>query len=246
MIEIKNVSKSYKKGEKVIDKLNLKIKDGEIFGFIGLNGAWKTTTIKMMTGILEIDEGKILIDNINIEKNPVGAKEKLGVVLDNPDTFLKLRGIEYLKFIADAYGVPVEKRIENVEKYSKIFEMENELNNRIEKYSHGMRQKIIIIGALLHEPKNLILDEPITGLDPKSTFDLKNIMREYAEKGNTVFFSTHILEIAEKLCDRVGIINKGKLIYVGTLERLKEKYPENNSLEDIFINIIKGEENWIN
>lgn len=243
MIEIKNVSKSYKKGEKVIDKLNLKIKDGEIFGFIGLNGAGKTTTIKMMTGILEIDEGKILIDNINIEKNPVGAKEKLGVVLDNPDTFLKLRGIEYLKFIADAYGVPVEKRIENVEKYSKIFEMENELNNRIEKYSHGMRQKIIIIGALLHEPKNLILDEPITGLDPKSTFDLKNIMREYAEKGNTVFFSTHILEIAEKLCDRVGIINKGKLIYVGTLERLKEKYPENNSLEDIFINIIKGEEN---
>ena len=243
MIEIKNVSKSYKKGEKVIDKLNLKIKDGEIFGFIGLNGAGKTTTIKMMTGILEIDEGQILIDNINIEKNPVGAKEKLGVVLDNPDTFLKLRGIEYLKFIADAYGVPVEKRIENVEKYSKIFEMENELNNRIEKYSHGMRQKIIIIGALLHEPKNLILDEPITGLDPKSTFDLKNIMREYAEKGNTVFFSTHILEIAEKLCDRVGIINKGKLIYVGTLERLKEKYPENNSLEDIFINIIKGEEN---
>ena len=243
MIEIKNVSKSYKKGEKVIDKLNLKIKDGEIFGFIGLNGAGKTTTIKMMTGILEIDEGKILIDNINIEKNPVGAKEKLGVVLDNPDTFLKLRGIEYLKFIADAYGVPVEKRIENVEKYSKIFEMENELNNRIEKYSHGMRQKIIIIGALLHEPKNLILDEPITGLDPKSTFDLKNIMREYAEKGNTVFFSTHILEIAEKLCDRFGIINKGKLIYVGTLERLKEKYPENNSLEDIFINIIKGEEN---
>ena len=243
MITIKNVSKSYKKGEKVIDKLNLKIKDGEIFGFIGLNGAGKTTTIKMMTGILEIDEGKILIDNINIEKNPVGAKEKLGVVLDNPDTFLKLRGIEYLKFIADAYGVPVEKRIENVEKYSKIFEMENELNNRIEKYSHGMRQKIIIIGALLHEPKNLILDEPITGLDPKSTFDLKNIMREYAEKGNTVFFSTHILEIAEKLCDRVGIINKGKLIYVGTLERLKEKYPENNSLEDIFINIIKGEEN---
>ena len=243
MIEIKNVSKSYKKGEKVIDKLNLKIKDGEIFGFIGLNGAGKTTTIKMMTGILEIDEGKILIDNINIEENPVGAKEKLGVVLDNPDTFLKLRGIEYLKFIADAYGVPVEKRIENVEKYSKIFGMENELNNRIEKYSHGMRQKIIIIGALLHEPKNLILDEPITGLDPKSTFDLKNIMREYAEKGNTVFFSTHILEIAEKLCDRVGIINKGKLIYVGTLERLKEKYPENNSLEDIFINIIKGEEN---
>ena len=242
MIKIEGVSKNYGRGN-AVSNLNIEIKDGEIFGFIGLNGAGKTTTIKMMTGILEIDEGKILIDNINIEKNPVGAKEKLGVVLDNPDTFLKLRGIEYLKFIADAYGVPVEKRIENVEKYSKIFEMENELNNRIEKYSHGMRQKIIIIGALLHEPKNLILDEPITGLDPKSTFDLKNIMREYAEKGNTVFFSTHILEIAEKLCDRVGIINKGKLIYVGTLERLKEKYPENNSLEDIFINIIKGEEN---
>lgn len=243
MIELKNISKSYQKGEKVIDKLNLKINDGEIFGFIGLNGAGKTTTIKMMTGILEIDEGQILIDNINIEKNPVLAKKRLGVVPDNPDTFLKLRGIEYLKFIADAYDVPIEKRIKNVEKYSKIFGMENELNNRIEKYSHGMRQKIVIIGALLHEPKNLILDEPITGLDPKSTFDLKNIMKEYAKKGNTVFFSTHILEIAEKLCDKIGIINKGKLIYIGTLEKLKEKYSENNSLENIFINIIKGEEN---
>ena len=238
MIQINNVSKSYKRGEKVVKNLNLEIKDGEIFGFIGLNGAGKTTTIKMITGILEIDEGEILIDDKDITKEPVEAKKLIGLVPDSPDMFLKLTGIEYLNFIADAYQVSTEERREIIEKYSEEFGMTNELNNKIENYSHGMRQKIVIIGALLHNPKNLILDEPITGLDPKSSFDLKNILREHARKGNTVFFSTHILEIAEKLCDRVGIINKGNLIFVGTLEELKEKFPGKNSLEDIFINII--------
>ena len=242
MIQINNVSKSYKRGEKVVKNLNLEIKDGEIFGFIGLNGAGKTTTIKMITGILEIDEGKILIDNKDITNEPVEAKKLIGFVPDSPDMFLKLTGIEYLNFIADAYQVTSEDRQEKIKIYSEEFGMTNELNNKIENYSHGMRQKIVIIGALLHNPKNLILDEPITGLDPKSSFDLKNILREHARKGNTVFFSTHILEIAEKLCDRVGIINKGNLIFVGTLEELREKFPSKNSLEDIFINIIDEEE----
>lgn len=239
MIEIKNVSKSYKKGEKVINNLNLEIKDGEIFGFIGLNGAGKTTTIKMITGILEIDEGEILINKKNIAKEPVEAKKMFGLVPDSPDMFLKLRGIEYLNFIADVYKVSKKERVKKIEELSEEFGMTDELDNKIENYSHGMRQKIVIIGALLHSPKNLILDEPITGLDPKSSFDLKTIMKQYAQKGNTVFFSTHILEIAEKLCDRIAIIHEGNLIFVGTLEELKSNFDENDSLEDIFIKIIK-------
>ena len=239
MIEIKNVSKSYKKGEKVINNLNLEIKDGEIFGFIGLNGAGKTTTIKMIRGILEIDEGEILINKKNIAKEPVEAKKMFGLVPDSPDMFLKLRGIEYLNFIADVYKVSKKERVKKIEELSEEFGMTDELDNKIENYSHGMRQKIVIIGALLHSPKNLILDEPITGLDPKSSFDLKTIMKQYAQKGNTVFFSTHILEIAEKLCDRIAIIHEGNLIFVGTLEELKSNFDENDSLEDIFIKIIK-------
>ena len=242
MIEIKKVSKSYKKGNKVIDNLSLEINDGEIFGFIGLNGAGKTTTIKMMTGILEIDEGKILIDGNDIEKNPVEAKKRIGYVPDSPDMFLKLKGIEYLNFIADTYNVNTEDRVNLIEKYAKEFGIFDKLENRIESYSHGMRQKIVIIGALIHNPKNLILDEPITGLDPKSSFDLKQTLKEYAKCGNAVFFSTHILEIAEKLCDKIGIINNGKLIYLGTIESLKERFGEEKSLEEIFINIIENNE----
>ena len=218
MIEIKNISKSYKKGKKVIDNINLEIKNGEIFGFLGPNGAGKTTTIKMITGILEIDEGDILIDGKSIKKYPIEAKKSFGLVPDNPDMFLKLKGIEYLNFISDVYEISEEERIEKINRLSEEFEMNTVLNNKIQSYSHGMRQKIIIMGVLLHEPKNLILDEPMTGLDPKSSFDLKHIMREHANKDNTVFFSTHILEVAERLCDRVGIINKGKLIFVGTYE----------------------------
>ena len=218
MIQIKNVSKSYKKGNKVIDKLDLEIKDGEIFGFLGPNGAGKTTTIKMMTGILEIDDGQILIDGIDISKDPVNAKFKFGFVPDSPDMFLKLTGIEYLNFIADCYNVSTEERIEKIEKLSKEFGMYEELNNKIESYSHGMRQKIVIIAVLLHNPNNWILDEPVTGLDPKSSFDLKKLMKNHAEAGKCVFFSTHILEIAEKLCDRVGIINNGKVIFVRNIQ----------------------------
>ena len=239
MIKIQNVSKSYKKGSKVVDNLNLEIKDGEIFGFIGQNGAGKTTTIKMITGILEIDEGDIFIDDKSITKEPVEAKKQMGLVPDSPDMFLKFSGIEYLNFIADCFNVSKEDRIKRIEELSKEFEIYDELENKIESYSHGMRQKIVIIGVLLHNPKNWILDEPITGLDPKSSFDLKALMKEHARKGNTVFFSTHILEIAEKLCDRIAIINKGKIVFVGTLNELKNMYKDKNTLEEIFIDIIK-------
>ena len=241
MIEIKNLSKSYKKGKKVIDNLNLEIKDGGIFGFLGPNGAGKTTTIKMITGILGIDEGDILIDGKSIIKNPIEAKKSFGFVPDNPDMFLKLKGIEYLNFIADVYEIPTEERIAKIDELSKKFEMQTVLNNKMQSYSHGMRQKMIIMGVLLHNPKNLILDEPMTGLDPKSSFDLKQIMREHTKKNNTVFFSTHILEVAEKLCDRVGIINKGKLIFVGTYEEMKKEFRKNVSLEELFMEITEND-----
>ena len=240
MIKIDNIAKSYKKGLKVIDNINLEINDGEIFGFIGQNGVGKTTTIKMMTGILEIDEGDIYIDGKSITKEPIEAKKNIGLVPDSPDIFLKFKGIEYLNFIADCYNVSEEERIKKIEILSKEFGIYEELENKIESYSHGMRQKIVIIGVLLHNPKNWILDEPITGLDPKSSFDLKKLMKEHVANGNTVFFSTHILEIAEKLCDRIAIINKGKIVFVGTLNDLKTKYGDKKTLEEIYIDIINN------
>ena len=237
MIEIKNVSKSYIKGKKSVDNLSLEIKDGEIFGFLGPNGAGKTTTIRMITGILDADEGEILIDGKNIKTQALEAKKNFGFVPDNPDMFLKLKGIEYLNFMADVYDIPANERKEKIESLTKKFEIYNELNNQIQSYSHGMRQKIVICGALLSEPKNWILDEPMTGLDPKSSFDLKEMMREHSKSGKTVFFSTHVLEVAEKLCDRVGIINNGKLVFVGTFEEMKQKFKEQASLEELFLEI---------
>lgn len=237
MIEIKNISKSYEKGKKSVENLSLEIKDGEIFGFLGPNGAGKTTTIKMITGILDIDEGDILIDGISIQDKPLIAKKKFGFVPDNPDLFIKLKGIEYLNFLADIYGVSTKKRKEKIEQLTKKFGIYENLNDRIQSYSHGMRQKIVVVGALLHDPKNWILDEPMTGLDPKSSHDLKELMKEHTSKGNAVFFSTHVLEVAEKLCDRIGIINKGKLVFVGTYDEMKKTFKENASLEDLFLEI---------
>lgn len=241
MIEIKNISKEYKKNKKVINDINLEIKDGEIFGFLGPNGAGKTTTIKMITGILEMDKGDILIDGKSIKKEPIEAKKQIGLVPDNPDVFLKLKGIEYLNFMADIYEVSTQDRVKRIKELSEKFEINNVLNNKIESYSHGMRQKLIIIGVLLHNPKNWILDEPMTGLDPKSSFELKNMMREHANQKNTVFFSTHILDVAERLCDRIGIIDKGKLLFVGTYEDLKKELKENKSLEELFMEIVENE-----
>lgn len=241
MIKIENVSKSYIKGKKSIDNLNLEIRNGEIFGFLGPNGAGKTTTIKMITGILNPDEGDIYIDGKSIEKEPLEAKRNFGFVPDNPDMFLKLKGIEYLNFLAEIYEIPSDVRKERIEFLTKKFEIYENLNSEIESYSHGMRQKIVICGVLLNNPKNWILDEPMTGLDPKSSFDLKEMMREHSRNGNTVFFSTHILEVAEKLCDRVGIINKGKLVFVGTFEEMKRQFKENTSLENLFLEITENE-----
>lgn len=240
MIKIKNVSKAYKKGDEVIKNISLEIEDGEIFGFLGPNGAGKTTIIKMMTGILEIDRGDIIVDGDSIIDKPVEAKRKIGFVPDNPDMFLNLKGIEYLNFIADIYKVNKEDRVKRIETLAKEFEIYKDLNQKIQNYSHGMRQKIIIIGVLLHNPKNWILDEPITGLDPKAIYDLKQIMREYVSKGNSIFFSTHILEVAENLCDRVGIIDNGKLLYVGTIGELREEKKNNNSLEELFMELIEN------
>ena len=243
MIEIKNVSKSYIKDKKQIDNLTLRINDGEIFGFLGPNGAGKTTTIKMITGILNIDEGDILIDGKSIIENPIEAKKNFGFVPDNPDMFLKLKGIEYLNFIADIYEVSTEDRIKRIENLAKEFNIFDVLDNKIESYSHGMKQKLMIISVLLHEPKNWILDEPMVGLDPKSSYELKEIMRDYAKKGNCVFFSTHILDVAEKLCDKIGIINEGKVLFVGTYEDLKNELRENKSLEELFIDLINETNN---
>ena len=201
----------------------------------------KTTTIKMITGILNVDEGEILIDGKNIETDSIEAKKQFGYVPDNPDMFLKLKGIEYLNFIADIYEIPESERKERIETLAKEFEIYDNLDEMIQSYSHGMRQKIVVISVLMHNPKNWILDEPMTGLDPKASFKLKELMRKHAQAGNSVFFSTHILEVAEKICDRVGIINKGKLIFVGTVKELREKFAEDGSLEELFLEITEDE-----
>jgi len=239
MIEFKNVSKSYKQNEKAVSDLNLTINNGEIFGFLGPNGAGKSTSIRMLTGILGIDEGSILIDGYDITNQAIEAKKSFGYVSDNPDQFLSLKGIEYLNFMADIYEV--ENRKERIQELTKRFGIDDVLNNRIESYSHGMRQKIIICGCLLNDPKNWILDEPLTGLDPRSSFDLKEMMRSHADNGNCVFFSTHVLDVAEKICDRVGIINKGKLLFVGTLEEMRNTFKEDSSLEELFLEITEND-----
>lgn len=239
MIEFKNVSKSYKKGVKAVDGLDLVVNDGEIFGFLGPNGAGKSTSIRMLTGILGIDEGKILLDGIDITKDPIRAKQTFGYVADDPDQFLALKGIEYLNFMADIYQV--KDRREVIEDLTKRFEIADALNSRIESYSHGMRQKIIICGCLLHDPHNWILDEPMTGLDPRSSFDLKERMRKHADEGKCVFFSTHVLDVAEKICDRVGIINKGKLLFVGTLNEMRQSFSQDSSLEQLFLEITEND-----
>jgi ABC-type multidrug transport system, ATPase component len=241
MIELINVTKSYNGKTKAVDNLNLIIPDGEIFGFLGPNGAGKTTTIKMITGIINPVSGSISINGIDIRKDSIKAKKQFGFVPDNPDMFLRLKGIEYLNFMADIYDVGSTERIDVIKKLSERFEMINALKDQIQSYSHGMRQKIVIMGALMHNPSIWILDEPMTGLDPKSSYILKEMMREHADKGNTVFFSTHILEVAEKICDRFAIINKGNILFCGTFEELKEQFKEDKSLENIFLEMTGDE-----
>ena len=235
MIEIKHVTKTFG-SKKAVDDLDLTIPTGEIIGFIGPNGAGKTTTIKMMTGVLNPDEGDILINGKSIQKEPLEAKRQFGLVPDNPDMFLRLKGIEYLNFMGDIYDVDAQQRQQRIETMAEIFEIKDVLNDKILSYSHGMRQKIIIMGALINDPEVWILDEPMTGLDPPSSFHLKQMMREHANKGKTVFFSTHVLEVAEKLCDKIAIIAHGKMIYYGTLEELRAQHGE-QSLEELFLEV---------
>ncbi len=238
MIEIKNVTKIYGGKNKAVDGLSITIPTGEIVGFIGPNGAGKTTTIRMMTGVLTPDEGEILLNGTDIVKEPLNAKKQFGIVPDNADIFLRLKGIEYLNFMGDIYDVASSERKQRIEDMAKTFEMEHALNDKILSYSHGMRQKIVIMGALISDPDIWVLDEPMTGLDPQSSFSLKQMMKQHAAKGKTVFFSTHVLEVAEKLCDKVAIINKGKILFFGTLEELRETYKSSDSLEEIFLEAI--------
>lgn len=240
MIEIKNVSKTYNNNIKAIDNLNLKINDGDIVGFIGLNGAGKTTAIKMMTGILQPDIGTIKINGYDIVKDSLKAKQIIGYIADSPDMFLKLTGMEFINFIANIYKVPLDVRKKRIKEFGERFGLSDVLDKPMQSYSHGMRQKIMVVAALVHDPDVWILDEPLIGLDPTSAFELKKMMREHADKGNSVFFSTHVLEVAEKLCDKIAIIDKGKVVFIGTLKELKDKY-DKKDLEELFMEVIKHE-----
>lgn len=240
MISIEHVSKSYAKSSvKAVDDINLHVKRGEVFGFIGPNGAGKTTTIKMLTGILQPDQGQVKINGYDIQSQPVEAKRCFGYAPDSHQVYDRLTGLEYLNFIGDMYGISKEKRQEQIEKYLTMFDLTKAAGSQIKSYSHGMRQKLAVTGALLPDPQLWIMDEPMVGLDPKSAHLLKQEMRAHCERGNTVFFSTHVLEVAEKLCDRIAIINRGRLIAVGTLEELRNGKDE--SLETLFLELTDTE-----
>ena len=232
MLDIKGLTKCY--GEKkAVDDLSLHIAPGTIYGFIGHNGAGKTTTLRSVAGILDFDEGEILIGGLSIKADPIGCKRQFAYIPDNPDLYEYMTGIKYLDFIADVFGVGSEERRERIEKYAALFELTNDLAQPISAYSHGMKQKLAIISAWLHEPKLVIMDEPFVGLDPKASHILKGMMRELCDNGGAIFFSTHVLEVAEKLCDQVAIIKGGKLIRSGTMAQVKG----DDSLEEVFLEL---------
>lgn len=233
MIEIKNVSKTYNGKKKVLKNISFKIEGGEIFAFIGHNGAGKTTMIKCIMGILDFEEGDILVDNKSIKEESLECKRIMAYVADNPDLYENMKAIDFINFICDMYEVSEDIRRENTLKYAKIFEIEDKLNDDISSFSHGMKQKIALIAALAHDPKVLIMDEPFVGLDPKAVYDMKEIMRDMAKDGKTIFFSTHILDVAEKLCDRVAIIKDGTIVKVGKMKDIKG----DESLEQVFLEL---------
>ena len=243
MIEIKNLTKIYegKTEKKAVDNISLSIEKGKIFGFLGPNGAGKSTTIKMMVGLLKQTEGNILFDGIDTLDDPVGTKKLFSYVPDNPDIYEVMTGLDYLNFLADIRGLGKDERKEKIDEYAKLFSMQDDLGGFIKSYSHGMRQKIVLIGALIHEPEFLILDEPMVGLDPKSSYELKEVMRRRAGAGKSVFFSTHVLEVAEKVCDKIAIINHGKIIASGTMDELRSlEHEEGGSLEKIFLELTEN------
>ena len=232
MLKIEHLTKTY--GEKkAVDDLSLHIAPGEIYGFIGHNGAGKTTTLKSVVGILQFDAGEITIGGVSIRRNPLACKKMLAYIPDNPDLYDYMTGIKYLNFIADIFGVPAEMRQERIRKYADLFELTDDLAQPVAAYSHGMKQKLAIIAAWMHDPKLIIMDEPFVGLDPKASHLLKGMMREICDQGGAIFFSTHVLEVAEKLCDKVAIIKSGKLIRSGTMEEVKGDV----SLEEVFLEL---------
>lgn len=241
MIELKNISKSYDGQKKAVDSLSLSIPAGRIFGFLGPNGAGKTTTLKLITGLLRPDSGELRVNGYSYADDPIKAKASFAFVPDDPNVFLRLRGIEYLNFIADMYDVPALLRKERIQELAARFGLTEALGQRIQAYSHGMRQKVVLIAALLHQPPIWILDEPMTGLDPASAFTLKELMREHADQGNLVLFSTHVLDVAEKICDELAVIDQGKLLFSGSLAALHQVHAE-GSLEEIFLNMTREAE----
>lgn len=237
MLEIKKFSKVYKGTKKAVDNISLKVEEGDIFGFIGHNGAGKTTTIKSVVGINDFSDGEILIDKISIKEKPMECKMKMAYIPDNPDLYEALTGIQYLSFIADIYGVSKSQREELIKNYGDRFELTKNLGDLISSYSHGMKQKLAIISALIHKPKLLVLDEPFVGLDPKAAHTLKEIMREICNEGSAIFFSTHVLEVAEKICNKIAIIKDGKIVTIGSTEEVTG----DESLEEVFMGLIDNE-----
>ena len=232
MLKIDHFTKTY--GEKkAVDDLTLHIRQGEIYGFIGHNGAGKTTTLKSVAGIMQFDSGEILIDGTSIQRDPIGCKKKMAYIPDNPDLYEFMTGMQYLNFVGDIFAIPAAQRKQRIEALADTFELTGDLNQPISAYSHGMKQKLAIISAWIHEPKLILMDEPFVGLDPKASHILKGMMREVCNQGGAIFFSTHVLEVAEKLCDKVAIIKGGKLIRSGTMEEVKG----DTSLESVFLEL---------
>ncbi len=232
MLNIEHLTKRF--GDKTaVDDLSLRILPGEIFGFIGHNGAGKTTTLKSVVGILQFDEGSITVCGHSIREDPLTCKRELAYIPDNPDLYDFMSGFKYLNFVADVFAIPAAKRAEKIRKYADLFELTGNLSEPISAYSHGMKQKLAVIAAWLHAPKLIVMDEPFVGLDPKASHLLKQMMREHCDKGGAIFFSTHVLEVAEKLCDKVAIIKQGRLVKVGTMEEVKG----DDSLEEVFLEL---------
>ncbi|MED1507208.1 ABC transporter ATP-binding protein [Bacillus proteolyticus] len=237
MLEIINFSKTYKGGKKAVDHLNITVKAGDIFGFIGHNGAGKSTTIKSLVGVIDFEEGEIFVDGHSVKKDPIACKRVMAYIPDNPDLYEQLTGIQYLNFVADVFKVSAKDREEQIQKYGDAFEITPYLGDLISSYSHGMKQKVAIISAVLHKPKLLVLDEPFVGLDPKAAVVLKGIMKELCEKGSVIFFSTHVLDVAEKLCNKIAMINRGKLALSGEVNSLIKE----GSLEELFMKELANE-----
>ncbi|SHJ32017.1 ABC transporter ATP-binding protein [Hespellia stercorisuis] len=235
MLEIRNFSKTYQKGKRAADHIDLTVEDGDIYGFIGHNGAGKSTTIRAIVGVLEFEEGDIRIDGHSVKTEPMACKKVTAYIPDNPDLYEHLTGIQYLNFVADIFGIDGKVREERIKKYGDLFEITSALGDLISSYSHGMKQKVAIISALIHEPKLMVLDEPFVGLDPKAALDLKNVMKELCAGGSCIFFSTHVLEVAQKLCNKIAIIKQGKIVAAGTMEELIK----DQTLEDVFMEVVE-------